>query len=62
MKKKFDADHITWSPSEKVLKKLNRLSFEKIGDMNWHDHCGIMTAPVIVATRFNIPWALTPNY
>ena len=63
MKKKFDADHITWSPSEKVLKKLNRLSFEKIGDMNWHDHCGIMTAPVIVATRFKIPlmiWGESP--
>ena len=55
MRKKFDADHIMWGPSEKVLKKLNRLTFEKIGDMNWHDHSGIFTSPVIVATRFKIP-------
>ena len=63
MKKKFDADHITWGPSEKVLKKLNRLAFEKIGDMNWHDHCGIFTSPIIVATKFKIPlmiWGETP--
>ena len=23
--------------------------------MNWHDHCGIFTAPIIVAVKFNIP-------
>ena len=55
MKKKFDIDHIMWSPGEEVLKKLNRLAFKKIGDMNWHDHCGIFTAPIIVAVKFNIP-------
>ncbi len=55
MKKKFDIDHIVWSPGEEVLKKLNRLAFKKIGDMNWHDHCGIFTAPIIVAVKFNIP-------
>jgi len=55
LKHKFDIDHIMWSPSVEVLKKLNRLSFKKIGDMNWHDHCGIFTAPIIVAVKFNIP-------
>ena len=55
MKKKFDVDHIMWSPGEEVLKKINRITFKRIGDMNWHDHCGIFTAPIIVAVKFNIP-------
>ena len=63
MRKVFDADHIVWGPSVDVLKKLNILGFEKMGDMNWHAHCGIFTAPVIVAVKFNIPfiiWGETP--
>ena len=44
-----------WSPSVDVLKKLNRLAFRKIGDMNWHDHCGIVTVPIIMAVKFKIP-------
>jgi N-acetyl sugar amidotransferase len=55
LKHKFDIDHIMWSPSVEVLKKLNRLSFKKIGDMNWHDHCGIVTVPIIMAVRLKIP-------
>jgi N-acetyl sugar amidotransferase len=55
MKKKFDADHIMWSPSVKTLKKLNRLAFYKMGDMNWQNHCGIFTAPIINAVKFKIP-------
>ena len=55
LKNKFDIDHIMWSPSVDVLKKLNRLAFKKIGDMNWHDHCGIVTVPIIMAVKFKIP-------
>ena len=29
-----------------MLMKLNRLCFTKMGDMNWHAHCGIFTVPV----------------
>ena len=63
MRMLFDADHIVWGPSVEVLKKLNRICFEKIGDMNWHGHCGIFTAPHIIATKFNIPlviWGESP--
>ena len=63
MRKVFDADHIVWGPSVDVLKKINILGFQKMGDMNWHSHCGIFTAPVIVAVKFNIPfviWGETP--
>ena len=55
MRKNFDADHIVWGPSVEVLKKLNRIGFRKMGDMNWHAHCGIYTSPISVAVKFNIP-------
>lgn len=55
MKEIFNADHIVWGPSVEVLKKLNRLGFEKMGDMNWQNHCGIFTAPIQMASRFKVP-------
>ena len=55
MRHVFDADHLVFGPSVAVLKKLNRLCFRKMGDMNWHAHCGIMTYPIIVAVKFKIP-------
>jgi N-acetyl sugar amidotransferase len=55
MRQVFDADHLVFGPSVEVLKKLNRLCFRKMGDMNWHAHCGIMTYPVAVAVKFQIP-------
>jgi len=58
MRHVFDADHLVYGPSVEVLKKLNRLCFRKMGDMNWHAHCGIWTVPVIVAVKFNIPFVI----
>lgn len=51
----FNADHLVFGPSIEVLKKLNRLCFKKMGDMNWHAHCGIMTYPIQIAVKFKIP-------
>ncbi len=55
MKHHFDVDHIMWSPGVEVLKKLNRIGFKKMGDMNWQNHCGIFTSPIITAVKFKIP-------
>ena len=55
MREVFDADHIIWGPSVEVLKKLNRIAFRKMGDMNWQNHCGIFSAPIQVAVKFKIP-------
>lgn len=55
MRQVFDADHLVFGPSVEVLKKLNRLGFKKMGDMNWHGHCGIQTTPIIIAVKFKIP-------
>ncbi len=55
MRHVFNADHLVFGPSVEVLKKLNRLCFKKMGDMNWHAHCGIFTYPIQIAVKFNIP-------
>ena len=55
MRDVFGCDHLVMGPSVEVLKKLNRLCFRKMGDMNWHAHCGIMTYPVRAAVQNKIP-------
>ena len=55
MREAFNVDHVLVSPSIPVLKKLNRLAFVIMGDMNWHAHVGIMTAPVMTAAQYGIP-------
>ena len=55
MKEVFDVDHVLVSPSVAVLQKLNRLAFIGMGDMNWHAHVGITTAPVRVAVQNRVP-------
>lgn len=55
MRHVFNADHVVVGPSVEVLKKINRLCFKKMGDMNWHAHCGIFTVPIQVAVRYKIP-------
>lgn len=55
MREAFGVDHVMVRPSVDVLKKLNRLAFLVMGDMNWHAHVGIMTAPVRVAVQNRIP-------
>jgi len=55
MRHVFNADHLVFGPSVEVLRKLNRLCFRKMGDMNWHAHCGIFTYPIQIVTKFKIP-------
>lgn len=55
MREVFNADHMVFGPSVEVLKKLNRIAFRKMGDMNWHAHCGIFTYPIRISVALNIP-------
>jgi N-acetyl sugar amidotransferase len=55
MKEAFGVDHVFYSPSVELLKKLNRLGFIIMGDMNWHAHVGITTLPIRVAAQFKVP-------
>ena len=47
----FDCDHLVVSPSVNTLKKLNKLAFAAMGDMNWHAHVGIPR----IAVQHKIP-------
>lgn len=55
MKEAFGLDHIIYSPSVDVLRKLNRLGFIVQGDMNLHNHIGIATLPMKLAVLHKIP-------
>lgn len=54
----FDVDHLILKPSQNALIKLNRVGFTLHGDMNWHNHCGVMTLPIQMAVKYNIPLIL----
>ncbi len=58
MKDVFGCDHLIISPSVSILKKLNKICFYVMGDMNWHAHVGIMTQPMSVANKYNIPFVI----
>ena len=55
MRDAFSCDHHFITPSIDLIKRLNRLCFKKMGDMNWHAHSGIFTTPFIVAVKYNVP-------
>ena len=61
MRHVFDCDHIIISPSVSTLKKLNRLAFIAMGDMNWHAHVGIYTTAPRIAVQLNIPFIFGAN-
>ncbi len=55
MREVFNCDHVFFTPGIDLLKRMNRLCFRKMGDMNWHGHCGIFTYPFIVSIKYNVP-------
>lgn len=55
MREVFNVDHIFFTPSIGLLKKMNRVCQILMGDMNWHNHAGIFTYPIRVAVEKKIP-------
>lgn len=55
MKEELGADHYIFYPNVDVLKKLNKLCFKKMGDMNWHAHAGILIVPMVASMLFRVP-------
>ena len=55
MRDVFDCDHLIFRPSKRVLSAINKKTFKKMGDMNWHYHTGIFTYPVQMAVKHKIP-------
>lgn len=54
MREAFGVDHIFFTPSIHVLKKMNRLGQLIMGDVNWHAHAGINTYPIRTAVQHNV--------
>lgn len=55
---RLGVDHIEWTTSDPVRRKLNRLMLERTGDISWPEHLAIFTVPVKVAAALNIPLIL----
>ncbi len=55
MRDAFGCDHVFFTPSINLLKRMNRIGFKLMGDMNWHGHSGMNTYPFIVAVEKKIP-------
>jgi N-acetyl sugar amidotransferase len=63
MAEAFNCDHYIFHPGVESLKKINKLAFTMMGDMNWHNHAGIRIIPMQAAVRFQTPlfiWGETP--
>ena len=59
----FNCDHYIFHPGVEGLKKINKLTFSMMGDMNWHNHAGIRIIPMQAALKFQTPlfiWGETP--
>jgi len=55
MREVFNVDHIFYTPSINLLKKMNRVCQKMMGDMNWHAHAGIFTYPIRIAVEKKVP-------
>ena len=55
MREAFGCDHVFFTPSIDLIKRMNRIGFKLMGDMNWHGHSGMNTYPFIVAVEKKIP-------
>ena len=53
--KEIGVDHIHYTLSPPVVKKLVKKGFELIGDPYWVNHVGIFTIPYTIAANFKIP-------
>ena len=55
MRDTFSCDHIHFTPSISLLKKMNKIGLVKMGDPDMQAHIGIMTYPIEVAAKYEIP-------
>jgi len=52
---KFSCDLIRCSSNPDSVRKIARYMLEKVGDVTWHYHAGIMTFPIQIAVKYKIP-------
>jgi len=55
MFRKFSCDLIRFSSNPDSVRKIARYMLQKVGDVTWHYHAGIMTFPIQIAVKYKIP-------
>jgi N-acetyl sugar amidotransferase len=55
MVRQFSCDLVRFSSNPDSVRKIARYMLEKVGDVTWHYHAGIMTFPIQMAVRYKIP-------
>jgi N-acetyl sugar amidotransferase len=53
--KRFNVDHVMFTPNPDLVRRLSRRSLEMIGDACWHCHAGVGAFPLHIAVKYNIP-------
>ena len=53
--KRFNCDLIRFTSNPQSVRKISSYMLQKIGDVTWHYHAGIMTFPIQVAVQYKIP-------
>ncbi len=53
--RKLGCDNLRFTSSPEAVKRLSRHMLKKCGDLTWHYHAGILTLPLQMAVKFNIP-------
>lgn len=57
---RFSCDLLRFSSNPETVRKISRYMLERVGDITWHYHAGILTFPIQTAVRYKIPliiWA-----
>jgi len=55
MFRRFSCDLIRFSSNPDSVRKIARYMLQKVGDVTWHYHAGIMTFPIQIAVKYRIP-------
>jgi N-acetyl sugar amidotransferase len=58
----FGVDLVRFTANPHAVRKLARYMVEKVGDITWHYHAGIMTVPFQVAVSHRIPLIVWPEH
>jgi N-acetyl sugar amidotransferase len=53
--RQFNCDLIRFTSNPQSVRKISRYMLNKIGDVTWHYHAGIMTFPIQIAVKYRIP-------
>ena len=58
----FGVDLIRFTANPESVRKISRYMVEKVGDLTWHYHAGIMTFPFQVSVKYKVPLIIWPEH